>query len=29
MKVEFRIQNKKDCEYAINALTRLKEAYPE
>jgi len=27
MKAEFHIQNKKDCEYAINTLKKISEAY--
>lgn len=27
MKIQFHIQNKKDCEYAINTLKKVSEAY--
>lgn len=27
MKVEFRIRNKKDCDYAMNVIKKIKEAY--
>ena len=29
MIAEFHIQNKKDCEYAINVLNKIAEAYKD